>query len=254
MVGWPPVHISKHSLFRLKITVGCRFCAYPNIRVCGVCAMWCVCALCVWCVMCGVMCRVVCCACVWCMCWVCVWDGAFCVLMMWCAELCRYVWYLLVCCCVLLCVVVCCCVLLCTEAFWTDTRRRFEPTDGEEVGEGVSCLSLVPSLSPLLFSFSLPSFSSFVLFLFLFFFSLLFTLKNNDSDHSSNRLSLYARLWLALQARLHGPWSIPCWQKHVRNMQETTVLVFPVQTSCHLEWSGPVSVLEMGVGCVSMWS
>ena len=27
------VHISKHSLFRLKITVGCRLCAYPSIHV-----------------------------------------------------------------------------------------------------------------------------------------------------------------------------------------------------------------------------
>ena len=26
------VHISKHSLFRLKITVGCRLCAYPSIH------------------------------------------------------------------------------------------------------------------------------------------------------------------------------------------------------------------------------
>ena len=54
----------------------------------------------------------------------------------------------------------------------SDTRRRFEPTHGEEGGEGESLISLVPSLflsspSP----FSLPSFSSFVLFLFLFFFS-----------------------------------------------------------------------------------
>ena len=27
------VRISKHSLFRLKITVGCRLCAYPSIHV-----------------------------------------------------------------------------------------------------------------------------------------------------------------------------------------------------------------------------
>ena len=27
------VHISKHSLFRLKITVGCRLCAYPSIHL-----------------------------------------------------------------------------------------------------------------------------------------------------------------------------------------------------------------------------
>ena len=32
MVGGASVHISKHSLFRLKITVGCRLCAYPSIH------------------------------------------------------------------------------------------------------------------------------------------------------------------------------------------------------------------------------
>ena len=36
-------------------------------------------------------------------------------------------------------------------------------------------------------------------------------------------------------------------------MQETTVLVFPVQASCHLEGSGPVSVLEMGVVFGGVW-
>ena len=52
MVGGASVHISKHSPFRLKITVGCRLCTYPSIHVC----------------MC--MCRVVCCACV--LKWLCV--------------------------------------------------------------------------------------------------------------------------------------------------------------------------------------
>ena len=33
MVGGASVHISKHSLFRLKITVGCRLCAYPSIHL-----------------------------------------------------------------------------------------------------------------------------------------------------------------------------------------------------------------------------
>ena len=42
MVGGASVHISKHSLFRLKITVGCRLCACPSIRVCVVCVQ-CVC-------------------------------------------------------------------------------------------------------------------------------------------------------------------------------------------------------------------
>ena len=33
MVGGASVHISKHSLFRLKITVGCLTSAYPSIHV-----------------------------------------------------------------------------------------------------------------------------------------------------------------------------------------------------------------------------
>ena len=33
MVGGASVHLSKHSLFRLKITVGCRLCAYPSIHL-----------------------------------------------------------------------------------------------------------------------------------------------------------------------------------------------------------------------------
>ena len=70
------VHISKHSLFRLKITVGCRLCTCPSIHfsldedtlkitvgclVCGVvCVVWCAGVL-WWCVL-------LCCggACVWC--------------------------------------------------------------------------------------------------------------------------------------------------------------------------------------------
>ena len=32
MVGGASVHIYKHSLFRLEITVGCRLCAYPSIH------------------------------------------------------------------------------------------------------------------------------------------------------------------------------------------------------------------------------
>ena len=52
------VHISKHSLFRLKITVGCQPCTCPSIRVCVVCVQ-CVCVLvCVVVVMCA--CNVVC--------------------------------------------------------------------------------------------------------------------------------------------------------------------------------------------------
>ena len=42
------VHISKHSLFRLKMTVGCLVCA---CGVCGVCVVVCTCGV-VWCVLC----------------------------------------------------------------------------------------------------------------------------------------------------------------------------------------------------------
>ena len=62
------VHISKHSLFRLKITVGCRLCTYPSIHFsldedtlkitvgCLVCGVVCVCGVCV-CVVCGEACH-----------------------------------------------------------------------------------------------------------------------------------------------------------------------------------------------------
>ena len=77
------VHISKHSLFRLKITVGCRLCTCPSIHFsldedtlkitvgCLVCGVVCVCGVCGggvlwWCVV--VVCVLLCCggACVWC--------------------------------------------------------------------------------------------------------------------------------------------------------------------------------------------
>ena len=59
------MHTSKHALFRLKITVGCRLCACPSIRVyvrrvvCVACVCvvscvcaWCVCVFCVFCMLC----------------------------------------------------------------------------------------------------------------------------------------------------------------------------------------------------------
>ena len=75
------VHISKHSLFRPKITVGCRLCTCPSIHfsldedtlkitvgclVCGVVCVWCVVVVCCggvlwWCVV--VVC--VCCVVLW---------------------------------------------------------------------------------------------------------------------------------------------------------------------------------------------
>ena len=80
------VHISKHSLFRLKITVGCRLCTCPSIHFsldedtfkitvgCLVCGVVCVCGVLWWCVCvvcCGGVlwwCVLLCCggACVWC--------------------------------------------------------------------------------------------------------------------------------------------------------------------------------------------
>ena len=61
------VHISKHSLFRLKITVGCRLCAYPSIHVetpsRSRSVVWCVV------VVCGLVCGVVCVVLWWCVVW-----------------------------------------------------------------------------------------------------------------------------------------------------------------------------------------
>ena len=71
------VHISKHSLFRLKITVGCQLCTCPSIhfaldedsqdhgRLSGAC-VWCVYGVLWWCVV--VVCVVVL---WWCVCVVC---------------------------------------------------------------------------------------------------------------------------------------------------------------------------------------
>ena len=77
------VHISKQSLFRLKITVGCPPCTCPSIRVCVVCVVLAMCA-------CSVVCGVCCCCCV-CVC-VCVGVDV------------RFVFW---CCGVLCCVVTC---------------------------------------------------------------------------------------------------------------------------------------------------
>ena len=77
MVGGASVHISKHSLLRLKITVGCRLCAYSSIRV------WCVCNVYVYVYVCVLT-------------WLCECDaccGVFVVL--WCCVFCRWcvVWF-----------------------------------------------------------------------------------------------------------------------------------------------------------------
>ena len=85
------VHISKHSLFRLKIKVGCRLCTCPSIHF----------SLdedtlkiTVGCLVCGVVCGVV---------WCCV--------VLWCGVLCGVLWRVVVCCVVLCCV--CCVVVWC---------------------------------------------------------------------------------------------------------------------------------------------
>ena len=135
------------------------------------------------------------------------------------------------------------------------TRRRPDRTHGSvlnahtEVFSAFSSLlsslfSLLSSLFSLLSSlFSLLSFSSLLLFLsssLFLSFSLsslvisLFSLSNNDNDHSSSRaLSQYTRHWLALWARVHVPWHT-VWRTcshHARN----NCLSIPVQASCHLE-------------------
>ena len=79
------VHVSKHSLFRLKITVGCLTSTYPIVHVetpsRSRSVVWCVlcvhvaCVVCVWCVWCvgcvctcGVVCGVWVVGCVWVVC------------------------------------------------------------------------------------------------------------------------------------------------------------------------------------------
>ena len=100
--------------------------------------------------------------------------------------------------------------------------------------------------------------------LFSLLFSPLFSLSNNDNDHSSSRLFLctHGSNLPECQSACASV-QFPVWRtcsNHARN----NVPGVPVQASCHLEWSGPVSVLEMGDvfvmclclvawACVSMW-
>ena len=112
---------------------------------------------------------------------------AFCVLMFWCAELCRYVW------CWLVCWAVCCGSWWCVCVFllvlhrkrshvYVQNARVTKDTGVLKVHTGASISSLLASL-PSRVSFSLLRVSLF-----------LFSLKNNDNDHSSSRLSLYTKL------------------------------------------------------------
>ena len=274
MVGGALVHISKHSLFRLKITVGCRLCAYPSIRVCGVWYVWCEGGVCMCMCMCMCMCRVLC-VCVEMVvrvCWECVW----CVRMCGMCVLCFGVWCVWCVVCVGVCVGVVSVVSVggaawhaenpvcrfknasvCTgntrtcwntrarvagthgsvsnvhtEAFWTYTRSVSLSF--------LSLLSLFLSLSSFLFLRSLPSFS----FLSSLFSSLSVTMTMISRPVGS----------LCVRTALTCPKGQSAWTlahsllaEHVRSMQQTTVLVFPVKASCHLEWSGLLSVMEMGV-------
>ena len=92
------VHISKHSLFRLKITVGCRLC-WCCVEMCGV-------------YVCRVLCVCVEIACVLRVCGVCaesVWDVRFVCCVLWCRYVCCWCW-----CWCSMCWVVCCvCGVLC---------------------------------------------------------------------------------------------------------------------------------------------
>ena len=149
-------------------------------------------------------------------------------------------WLCVACCCVWLCVVVCCCVLVlcvCVSSclalknasvctFKTlpcklskrpclTRHGRFEGTRGSvlNVHTEAFCMYSQESLSPS----SRLSLSSHVSLFFsvsfhhsLFLFSLENSFSNNDIDRSSGWLSLYTRPWLALRARVRGPWPIPC--------------------------------------------
>ena len=89
-----------------------------------------------------------------------------------------------------------------------------------------------------LLSFSSPLSSSLLSFSLSTLVFSLSSLSNNDNDHSSSpALSVYTRLWLALWARVHVPWL---------TVGRTCSYHITAQASCHLEWSGSVSVLEMG--------
>ena len=132
------------------------------------------------------------------------------------------------------------------RAFCWHTRKRFEPTHGDVLNlhtgrreGGFSYLSLVPSLflsSPpfslpsfflLSFSRSLPLLSSLLSSLYSFLATMTMITRSVGSlcTQSSDLLECQCA-WASVHSLL---------AEHVRSMQETTVLVFPVQASCHLE-------------------
>ena len=57
---------------------------------------------------------------------------------------------------------------------------------------------------------------------------------------------LYSQLWLALRARVHGPWSLPCLASCSHHAKKS-LQVFPVQASCRLERNGRVPAVRNGV-------
>ena len=57
---------------------------------------------------------------------------------------------------------------------------------------------------------------------------------------------LYSQLWLALRARVHGPWSLPCLASCSHHAKRS-LQVLPVQASCRLERTGPVPAVRNGV-------
>ena len=218
MVGWPP-------------------CTCPSIRVCGVCGVCCV-------VLCVLCCVVLCVLCV-----LCVWRGLTCGKTPFKTPLCAPAkrWH-----------------VEHMRAFWRYTRRRLN-LHTETIWTYTRRASLSTFLPSLFFSFSFssPVFSSLFLSLlvslsFFHFFCLqsalcVSVLNDNDNDCSSSWLSLCTWLWLALSARVRRRWSTPCWANMFASCRNNC-LGIPVQASCSLEWSGHVSVLEMGdvfvFGCV----
>ena len=221
--------------------------------VCGVC----VCAVCVMCVLwswcvhfvCVCVCRVVCCV------WLCVWNVRF------------VFWWCVVCCCVLCGVwcVVCVCGAawhpVCrlkssqerlrvqharvlpahTEAFWTDTRRLFEPTRGGGGRRGflISLSSLSLSLVP--FSFS--ALSSPALFSSLSVTMTMIIRPVGFLCTQSSDLPECQCAWASVHSLL---------AEHIRSMQKKNCLGVSCASLVPLEMSGLAFALKMGVvfGCV----
>ena len=153
------------------------------------------------------------------------------------------------------------------------TRGRFEPAHGEEGGIVLFslCLSLQPSLplflsSLLSFSLSLPSFFFLRLHLSLFSFSFSSLFSFSLSSFLSVTMTMITRPVGSLCVHTVSTCesvgvrvlrSIPCLANKLTLYARNNCPSITVQASCHLERSGPVSVLGMGVVfvlCLSMMS